>query len=111
MALLVGGGIAVSLCRLGVLPAAQWPALRGFLRVMAAGAVLASLSGLVLLVAYPAKALTNPVFAMKFACLVAAALLLRVPGRRAAAAGALLWLGGVAAGKLLLHTAKVLTVS
>ena len=55
--------------------------------------------------------MTNPVFAIKIACLVVAALLLRQQTRPKAAISLVLWLAGVAAGKLLLHTYTVLTVS
>lgn len=113
MALLVGGGLAI--CLRALVPAiggrgndlAKW---RAVLPVMRVGAVLALLSGLALLAGYPAKALTNWVFALKFACLIGAAILtvrsLRGgPGAEVQAALALvLWLGGVAAGKLLLYT-------
>lgn len=112
MALLVGGGIAISLRRMGFAPLAELSRFRGFHPVMIAGAALAILSGFALLLAYPAKALTNPLFAVKFACLLGAALLLRSrPHRGLAALSLLLWLAGVAAGKLLLHTAKILTVT
>jgi len=128
MALLIGGGIAVSLCMLGVARGVEINKLGGFFRVMVVGAVLAGLSGLLLLAGYPAKALTNPVFAVKFACLIGATLLMRAAARRLmrtdargeppprggramAALALLLWLAGVAAGKLLLHTATVLTVT
>jgi hypothetical protein len=128
MALLVGGGIVVSLRVLGVGSGAALHKFRGFFPVMWIGAAMAVLSGLLLLWGYPAKALTNPLFAIKFACLVGAALLLRTLSRGALAAAAngesaprnsralagislALWLGGVAAGKLLLHTYTVLMVS
>jgi hypothetical protein len=120
MALLVGGGIVIALRVLGAGKAAALPKFRGFIPVMWAGAALAIPSGLVLLVAYPAKALTNPIFAIKFACLIGAAWLVRrlmridAPPRNSrglAALCLLLWLGGVAAGKLLLHTYRILTVT
>jgi hypothetical protein len=120
MALLVGGGIVIALRVMGVGSAAPLPKFRGFIPVMWAGVVLAIPSGFVLLVAYPAKALTNPIFAIKFACLIGAALLVRVllridapprNSRRLAALCLLLWLGGVASGKLLLHTYHILTVT
>jgi hypothetical protein len=128
MALLVGGGIVVSLRVLGVASGAPLQKFRGFFPVMWLGAVLAVPSGLALLAAYPAKALTNPVFPLKLACLFAAALLVRrlarhafaaaeraerlPPRSRATAAAALvLWLAGVATGKLLLYTYSVLQVS
>jgi hypothetical protein len=76
----------------------------------------------------PAKALTNPVFAVKFACLIGAGglvwLMARrlfpiaargepLPGwsRQVAIAALVLWLAGVAAGKLLLYTHSVLLVT
>ncbi len=120
MALLVGGGVVIALRVMGVCSDAALPKFRGFFPVMWLGAVLAVPSGLVLLVAYPAKALTNPVFAIKFACLISAALLVRwlmrdeVAPRNSRVLAVLclmLWLGAVVAGKLLLHTYHVLTVS
>lgn len=118
MALLVGGGIVVSLRAMGAGSAAPLFRFRALLPVMGCGMLLAVPSGLVLLVAYPAKSLTNPVFAIKFACLAGAVLLVRrllrfdVNAQRGLALLCLLlWLGTVAAGKLLLHTYHVLTVS
>jgi len=118
MALLVGGGVVIALRALCGGAAGSMVGFRGLLPVMWCGAALAVLSGFVLLVAYPAKALTNPIFAIKFGCLVCATLLLRrllregaAPARGVAALCLLLWLSGVAAGKLLLHTYTVLTVS
>ncbi len=114
MALLVGGGILICLRVLVGASSTVLEKYRGFLPVMWLGAALAIISGALLLLAYPAKALTNPVFAIKLACLIAAAMLLSqvLRGSRASAATALaLWLAGVAAGKLLLHTYTVLTVS
>lgn len=119
MAMLIGGGIVISLRVLGVGRGAALEGFRGFFPVMWLGAVLAILSGLLLLSAYPAKALTNPLFAIKFVCLIAAALLVRTfakqhcsrYSRLTAALALALWLGSVAAGKLLLHTYTVLTVT
>jgi hypothetical protein len=117
MALLVGGGIVVALRAMGTGSQAPLAGFRAIIPLMWLGLLLAVPSGLVLLVAYPAKAFTNPVFALKFACLAAAALLVRkllrdaAPTRAMAALCLLLWLAGVAAGKLLLHTYHVLTVS
>jgi hypothetical protein len=127
MALLVGAGIVISLRFLGAARDSNLRRYRGFHVVMWLGAALAIVSGLLLLCAYPAKALTNPVFAVKLASLLAAALLVRAmaaatpdsvrdpqPTSRSRALAGLalaLWLIGVAAGKLLLHTYSVLTVS
>ena len=122
MAFLVGGGIAVSLRVLGVAAGTRIERFRGFFPFMWLGAAMAAVSGIGLLAGYPAKALTNWIFALKFACLIGAALLVRqlgrdvmpkgdpVParGRWMAAAALLLWLGGVASGKLLLYTNTML---
>ena len=125
MAFLVGGGIAVSLRVLGAASGARMERFRGFFPFMWLGAALALVSGLGLLAGYPAKALTNWIFAVKFACLIAAALLVRRmaltafpaaargeatsgASRLTAAAALLLWLGGVASGKLLLYTNTML---
>lgn len=114
MALLVGGGLAVNLRVLagGAGPLDAW---RKLVPLMWLGALLAAVSGLALLAGYPAKALTNWIFALKFASLIAAALLtgrvLRGGGRLQAMLAIALWLGGVAAGKLLLYTYAMLTTS
>jgi hypothetical protein len=128
MGLLVGGGIAVSLRTIGFARGAALEKFRGFFPVMWIGVAFASISGVFLLIGYPAKALTNPIFAFKFACLIAAGLTTREIARRlfpiAASGGSLpdnarwvglgaaaLWIGGIAGGKLLLYTYTVLTVS
>jgi hypothetical protein len=116
MALLVGGALVLSLRWLGFARGAAVAGFRGFMPVLWLGAALAVPSGVLLLLAYPAKALTNPLFAVKLACLVAAALLMRHLARagreqRLALLALLLWLGVVVTGKLLLHTYTVLTVS
>ena len=128
MAVFVGGGIVVSLRGLGVGRVAALAKFRGLLPVMWWGAAMAIVSGLLLLVAYPAKTLTNPLFAVKLASLATAAMLVvrLVRGapaegapqqqaatrhRRLAALALVLWLAGVGAGKLLLHTYTVLQVS
>ena len=122
MAFLVGGGVAISLRVLGVASDARLERFRGFIPVMWLGATLAAVSGLGLLAGYPAKALTNWIFALKFVCLLGAAYLVSrlvrevlangdpVPprGRWMAAAALALWLGGVASGKLLLYTNEML---
>lgn len=117
MALLVGGAGVICLAAAGLAPGAQVAAMRGFRAVAGAGLALAVVSGVLLLWGYPAKALTNPVFALKFAALVGAGIVtLRIADRigadridaraeaRWAAAGLLLWGLGVVAAKLLLYT-------
>jgi hypothetical protein len=114
MALLVGGGIVICLRVLGIGKRSALERFRRFLPVMWVGAAMAVVSGMALLVAYPAKAFTNPVFAIKLICLIAAALLMGrvLHGSRASAAAALaLWLAVVASGKLLLYTWSIQMVS
>lgn len=125
MAFLVGGGVALSLRVIGVAGGARLERFAAFFPFMWLGAALAIASGLGLLAGYPAKALTNWVFALKFACLIGAALLTRRMTRMSFAAAAngepaprrgkwlagaslALWLAGVACGKLLLYTNHVL---
>ena len=125
MAFLVGGGIAIALRVLGVASGTRLERFAGFIPFMWFGAALAAVSGLGLLAGYPAKALTNWIFALKFACLIGAALCVRrmrreafpvvaqggaIPasGRWTAAASLALWLGGIASGKLLLYTTHLL---
>ncbi|HSG56163.1 MAG TPA: hypothetical protein VLA45_11980 [Paracoccaceae bacterium] len=125
MALLVGGGLAVSLRVLGVARQTRLDRWRALFPIMRVGAVLALVSGLGLLAGHPAKALTNWVFAVKFACLLGAAWLVFNMARMSFAKGIepvglvklqaalalLLWLGAVAAGKLLLYTNVMLTTA
>jgi hypothetical protein len=128
MGLLVGGGLAVSLRTMGFAKGAALEKFRGFFPVMWIGVAFASISGVFLVIGYPAKALTNPIFDFKFACLIAAGFMIREIARRLfpiAASGAplpdsarwmglataVLWIGGIAGGKLLLYTYSVLTVS
>jgi hypothetical protein len=128
MALLVGGGVAVCLGMLGMPNGAPLHKFRGFFPVMQIGLVLAVISGFGLLVGYPAKALTNPVFAVKFAFLIGAAVVMWRMQRRlfplsergeplpdwrrpAAIAALALLSGGVSAGKFLPYTHHILMVS
>ncbi|TIX49666.1 hypothetical protein [Alteraurantiacibacter aquimixticola] len=125
MALLAGGGVAVSLRVLGVAKQTPLPRWRAVFPWMWLGAALAIISGLGLLAGYPAKALTNWVFALKFACLFGASWLVvhmaKVSFNKGiepvglvklqAGLALLLWLGGIASGKLLLYTNTMLMTS
>jgi hypothetical protein len=128
MALFVGGAGVICLRAAGFMKGAPLEKFGGFLPVVWLGLIFAVASGLGLLVAYPAKALTNPIFAMKFLALGAAGWLVwrivktafpaaaaqaplpRWTPRFAVAAIACL-VGVIAAGKLLLYTYTVLTVA
>jgi hypothetical protein len=122
----VNVGLAVWLLARKTVPSFE---LTGVYRVMWLGFGVNALSGLVLLAAYPAKALTNWVFFVKMV-LVAAALwaLQRTKGELAAANGSaarevsararqlawlalLFWAGTIFAGRLLAYTHHILLVS
>jgi len=122
MALLVGGGMAIQLRVLGVARQTRLSRWAGLFPWMKLGAVLAILSGLGLLAGYPAKALTNWVFALKFVMLIGAAWLtaniakvsfdkgVEPVGLVKIQAGLALamWVGAIACGKLLLYTNSML---
>src|SRR5688572_20121652 len=73
LALLVGLNAALDFRILGVAPRIPVTAFGRFLPVMWAGFWLNAASGLLLLIAYPTKALTNPVFYLKLVLVGAAA--------------------------------------
>ena len=127
MGFLVGAGMAICLRVLGVARSAPLEKFRDFFAAMSIGLAGSIVSGLLLLVGYPAKALTNPVFAIKFAYLIGAALLMRAMvkrlfpvaakgealpdwGRPIAALALLLWAAGVTAGKFLPYAHHILRV-
>ena len=127
LAFLVGLNAALDLRILGV--AAQIPvtAFRRFVPIMWAGFWLNAGTGALLLIAYPTKALTNPVFYLKLGLIaVATAILLAVrrrllsepvvPSRPAAlkllaVASLACWASAIIAGRLLAYTYNRLTVS
>lgn len=122
MALVVGINIVLALRLLAAGPGPTLPAWRPILRLHWFGAGLIVLSGLALLLAYPAKALTNWVFYLKLLALLAAWLLIYrlqhgrwVTDRnrqRLLAAGLLgLWLLVIFAGRFLAYTNTVLLAS
>jgi hypothetical protein len=128
MALLVGGGMVISLRVMGVASGARLEKFRGFFPVMWTGLAFAVASGVLLLWSYPAKALTNPVFAVKFIFLISAGVMvwrmaklffpvaergepLPIHAKWMGAATLALWIGGVTAGKFLPYTHHLLMVS
>src|SRR5262245_44656768 len=65
MAMLVGVGVAVSLRLLGVARTVPLTAMKSFMPYAWIGFAMNAFSGVLLLIAYPAKALTNPIFYVK----------------------------------------------
>jgi hypothetical protein len=123
LALLVGLTAAFDLRLLGVAPQVPPAAFARFLPLMRCGLWLNVLTGLALLLAYPTKALTNPVFYLKLSLVAGGLLMLRTTLRRVRegstisrstkllAAGSLLaWAAAIAAGRLLAYTCTRLTV-
>lgn len=125
LAFLAGTHAAIDLRLLGVAPRVPIAALRQFLTVSWCAFWVSLLTGILLVVAYPAKAFTNPLFHLKL-ILVALAIwtAVRVRGvlasyegdagtggarppasvRRLAAASLLLWTGAIVSGRLLAYT-------
>lgn len=123
LGLLAGLNAALDLRLLGF--AARIPVVefRRFLPVMWLGLWLNVISGIALLIAYPTKALTNPVFYLKLGLIAVALSILRVVRRRAladeatpgtlkkfAVASLVCWAGAITAGRLLAYTYRRLMV-
>jgi hypothetical protein len=129
MGFVVGVHVATNLRILGAAPRIPLSLMSRFFPVLWVNLVVVSLSGALLLVAYPTKALTNPVFYLKLAAVVAALFITRsfmkgvlqdppTDARRAgrrdrmlAALSLLLWAGAVTAGRLLAYTYNTLMAS
>ncbi len=131
MAFAVGISVVIDLRILGVARAVPTGALRRFMPALWFGFWLNAVSGLLLLIGYPTKALTNPVFYLKLALIGAAMALLAGITRRVftdtlddsiepglsvvrslrwrAIASLVCWAGAVTAGRLLAYTYTMLT--
>lgn len=124
---LVGLNAAIDLRILGVARGVPLAKMRSFLPIAWAGFWLNVVSGLLLFMAYPTKALFNPLFYIKLALVTAAVLLLRrisqtvfrdpefqetaIPQnlRRLAIASLACWALTIAAGRFLAYTYTYLT--
>ena len=127
MALVVGINLAIAFRLLGIVPPFSLKPLMRFYQMHWIAVILIFLSGLALLLAYPAKALTNPVFYAKFAMLsvglmVASKLqnLIRTRPENelnsktvklAALASIVVWVGTITTGRFLAYTNGVLLAS
>jgi hypothetical protein len=127
MGFAAGISAALDLRILGFAPSVPLLELRRFLPVMWIGFWVNAVSGVLLLVAYPTKALTNPVFYLKIAFIAVALLVIRIMARSVfgdasldlkpamgrprllAAASLVCWTGTITAGRLLAYTYRHLT--
>ena len=122
MAILVGLSAAVALRILGCAPRLPLAPMEGFFPLMFAGFWINAVSGAVLFITYPVKAVTNPGFYIKMGGVVLAVVCLRrlrrqvfgnpvclgtrpVPMNGKILAGALLfiWVGTITAGRLMAY--------
>lgn len=127
LALVVGISLVILWRELGFAAGIRASRLAGFLVPGKIGLALVLFSGLLLLLAYPAKALTNPVFYLKLGSIIAALAITRSilnhnvttdpePGqagtrKNLAKVGLLLWLASVTAGRFLAYTHDILLAS
>jgi hypothetical protein len=77
LAFLVGANVAIDARALGVALAVPFWSLDRYYRVMWGGFWINAVSGILLLIAYPTKALTNPLFYLKLLMIAAALVLAR----------------------------------
>ena len=129
MGFVVGVHVAMNLRILGMAPGIPLSLMRRFFPVFWVGLVFVSLSGVLLLIAYPAKALTNPVFYLKLSAIVIALFITRSlakgvlqdpsydvepapkKARMLATVSIFLWAGAVTSGRFLAYTYKILMAS
>jgi hypothetical protein len=122
MGVLAGGGIAIDLRILGFAPKMALAPIGRFFPVLWLAFVVNAVSGILLLIAYPTKALTNPLFYVKLLLIALAVVVLlrlkrrifddpkieRMPiergDKRLALFSIAIWLAVIAAGRLLAYT-------
>ena len=126
MGLVAGISAAIDLRILGVAPGVPLMETKKFLPFLWFGFWLNAISGVGLLIAYPTKAVTNPVFYLKLVFIALALVFVRmiqkrvysdpqldrkpVPreGRKLAIASLVCWAGAITAGRLLAYTYRYL---
>ena len=129
LALLVGANAVVDLRILGVAANLPLAPLKRFFSIMWVGFTLNVITGVLLVIAYPTKALTNPVFYLKLACIALAVIvmqktytrvfgnagvseeLMEIRGRTLAKWSLVLWVAAITAGRLLAYTYTYLLYS
>jgi hypothetical protein len=127
MGIVAGINAAIALRILGVAPTVPVGEMNRFLPAMWFGFWLNAVSGVLLLIAYPTKALTNPLFYFKLTLIALAVWFVQLIGRRVfrfpiapgapmpgrakafAAWSIVLWAGAITAGRLLAYTYTRLT--
>jgi hypothetical protein len=127
LALLVGANVVVDLRLLGVARAIPLAPLGRLFRIMWTGFAINAVSGVLLVIAYPTKSLTNPAFYVKLAIIGLAVWVMHrtrarvfedstlseadMTARGAALAkwSLVLWFAAISAGRLLAYTYKYLT--
>jgi hypothetical protein len=131
----IGMGFAVGICLaldlrvLGVAPGVQIAEMRRYVPLVWIAFWLNAISGLLLLIGYPTKALTNPVFYLKLLLIAAGLVLFRRIGRRVfdtslpavdtalsplrrlAVVSLVCWVGAITAGRFLAYTYSRLTAT
>lgn len=128
----IGMGFAVGICLaldlriLGVAPGVRVAEMRRFVPIVWLAFWLNAISGVLLLIGYPTKALTNPVFYLKLLLIGVGLWLFRRIGRRVfdedtdertelplvrrlAIVSLVCWVGAITAGRLLAYTYSRLT--
>jgi hypothetical protein len=120
MGFMAGGNFAIGLRVLGFAPTIPLDAMQKFYPVMWFGFVINAISGVLLLIGYPTKALTNPIFYIKLSCIAVGTVLMVKLGRNVvkaskwppsktrliAALSLLMWAGAIVAGRFLAYTCK-----
>ena len=127
LALLVGANVVIDLRLLGVERDIPLPPLKRLFGIMWLGFAINAVSGVLLLIAYPTKALTNPVFYTKLTLIgLAVWVMTRLKsrvfddpalnetamigrGRTLAKWSLVLWIGAITTGRLLAYTYSYLT--
>jgi len=127
MGLLVGASLLIGLRILGFAPDMPLAPVQKFYRFIWVGFWIQVVSGILLLIGYPTKSLTNPLFYVKLTLIgfaIASMQMLRnrvfadsglseaammANGRVFAICSLILWVGAITAGRLLAYTYTVLT--
>ena len=118
MGFLAGTNAALDLRILGFAPRIPLAMFERFFPVIWFGFVINLISGVLLLIAYPTKALTNPVFYIKLASIAGGMIVMLLLRTRAIRQGQqpralaivslILWAGAIVAGRLLAYTCTYL---